>query len=241
TTAALLIGAGLWVWHDHPLEWRRTDSPALHELPADRLAADLDRDERALAGVIDGIAGLEQRFLVFETQLLAGERSYYDPADDDEIRRMLATFLALRDATLRTAWTYERHGQLPLGPDRRRAARLHATALILSYDLAARTRQLRARARAGPPPGRRRPRRLADPQARLPRRHPARRRRPRLLPRQLARLDPRRRRPPARPAPGPRPHLAAATPRTARQTPPRRHPHRAPQLVSVERLSPRLL
>jgi len=138
TTAALLIGAGLWVWHDHPLEWRRTDSPALHELPADRLAADLDRDERALAGVIDGIAGLEQRFRVFETQLLAGERSYYDPADDDEIRRMLATFLALRDATLRTAWTYERHGQLPLGPDRRRAARLHATALILSYDLAAR-------------------------------------------------------------------------------------------------------
>ncbi|MEY4487861.1 MAG: hypothetical protein RIQ79_369, partial [Verrucomicrobiota bacterium] len=59
-------------------------------------------------------------------------------ADDEEIRRLTTTFLALRDATLRTAWTYERHAQLVPGPARARAARLHATALILSYDLAAR-------------------------------------------------------------------------------------------------------
>jgi 1-acyl-sn-glycerol-3-phosphate acyltransferase len=136
--AALLLGAAYWIYHDHPLEWRRTDSPALHDLEPARLSADLDRDERSLAGVIDGIADLEQRFRAFETQLLAGKRSYYDPADDDEIRRMLATFLALRDATLRTAWTYERHGQLDPGPLRERAARLHAVALILSYDLALR-------------------------------------------------------------------------------------------------------
>lgn len=135
---ALLLGAAYWVYHDHPLEWRRTDSPALHDLAPARLAADLDRDERALAGVIDGIADLEKTFRAFETQLLAGARSYYDPADDDEIRRMVVTFLALRDATLRTAWTYERHGQLNPGPARERAARLHAVSLILSYDLAAR-------------------------------------------------------------------------------------------------------
>lgn len=135
---ALLLGAAYWVYHDHPLEWRRTDSPALHDLAPARLAADLDRDERALAGVIDGIADLEKTFRAFETQLLAGARSYYDPADDDEIRRMVVSFLALRDATLRTAWTYERHGQLNPGPARERAARLHAVSLILSYDLAAR-------------------------------------------------------------------------------------------------------
>ena len=136
--AALVLGAVYWVFQDKPLEWRRTDSPALHALPAAALAADLDRDERALAGVIAGIADLEKTFRAFEAGLLAGERSYYDPADDDEIRRMLVAFLALRDATLRTAWAYERHGQLPHGSSRERAARLHAVALVLSYDLAVR-------------------------------------------------------------------------------------------------------
>ena len=137
-TAALVLGAVIWIWHDHPLEWRRTDSPALHDLPAAQLAAALDRDERALAGVIDGVDALEKKFRAFEAGLRAGERSYYKPSDDDEIRRMVVTFLALRDATLRSAWAYERHGQLDPGPARERAARLHATALILSYDLAAR-------------------------------------------------------------------------------------------------------
>lgn len=136
--AALVVGAGVWVWHDHSLEWRRTDSPALHDLAPERLAADLYRDERGLAGVIDGIADLEKTFRTFEAGLASGERSYYNPADDDEIRRMVLSFLALRDATLRTAWAYERHGQLNPGPARDRAARLHATALILSYDLALR-------------------------------------------------------------------------------------------------------
>ncbi len=138
TTAVLLMGAALWVWHDHPLEWRRTDSPALHDLPVNALIADIDLDERALAGVIIGVTDLEQKFRAFEAGLNAGTRSYYDPSDDDEIRRMVITFLALRDATLRTAWHYERHAQLPLGPTRPRAARLHASAIVLSYDLAAR-------------------------------------------------------------------------------------------------------
>jgi 1-acyl-sn-glycerol-3-phosphate acyltransferase len=136
--AALLLGTAYWVYHDRPLEWRRTDSPALHDLAPSRLAADLDRDERALAGVIDGIADLEKNFHAFETGLLSGERSYYNPADDDEIRRLVVSFLALRDATLRLAWAYERHAQLHPGSARDRAARLHATSLILSYDLAAR-------------------------------------------------------------------------------------------------------
>ncbi len=136
--ASLVVGASAWIWHDHPLEWRRTDSPALHQLAPERLAADLDRDERALSGVIAGIADLEKNFRAFEAGLESGTRSYYRQADDDEIRRMVVGFLALRDATLRTAWTYERHGQLYPGPARERAARLHAVALVLSYDLAAR-------------------------------------------------------------------------------------------------------
>ena len=138
TATALLLGAVVWFWHDHPLEWRRTDSPALREQSPERLAADLEHEERALAGVLSGIDTLNTHFLAFERDLLAGERSYYDQADDDEIRRMVVTFLALRDATLRTAWAYERHGQLDPGPARDRAARLHSAALIISYDLTAR-------------------------------------------------------------------------------------------------------
>ncbi|MCC5021873.1 MAG: hypothetical protein J6386_04765 [Candidatus Synoicihabitans palmerolidicus] len=51
-----------------------------------------------LAVVIDEQAALEVRFRVFEAQLHAGERSYYRPEDDDEMRRMLVTFLSLRSA-----------------------------------------------------------------------------------------------------------------------------------------------
>ncbi|TAG26981.1 MAG: hypothetical protein EAZ36_07300 [Verrucomicrobia bacterium] len=139
TTAAGVIGGAVWwVWHDRPLEWRRTDSPALHDYTAEHLIAELERDERGLVGVVAGIEALNTRFLGFEAGLLSGERSYYNPADDEEIRRMVVSFLALRDATLRLAWTYERHHQLPPSGERARAAELHAAALIFSYDLALR-------------------------------------------------------------------------------------------------------
>lgn len=98
--AALLLGSAYWVYHDHPLEWRRTDSPALHDLAPGLLAADLDRDERALSGVVDGIADLEKNFRAFEAGLASGERSYYRQADDDEIRRMVVTFLADRKSVV---------------------------------------------------------------------------------------------------------------------------------------------
>ena len=136
--AAVGVGAAVWIWHDHPLEWRRTDAPALHDWPRARLEAALDRDERALAGMIDGLEALRRRHRAFEDDLETGRRSYYDPSDDDEIRRLLTTFLSLRGVALRLAWSYERHGQLSPGPDRARAARLHAAALAVSYDMAAR-------------------------------------------------------------------------------------------------------
>jgi 1-acyl-sn-glycerol-3-phosphate acyltransferase len=136
--AGLVMVGAFWVWHDHPLEWRRTDAPALSSLPRARLEAGLDQDERALAGLVDGLEALRARRRAFEADLQDGRRSYYDPSDDEEIRRQLSTFLALRGLALRLAWSYERHGQLDPGPTRTRAARLHAAALILSYDMASR-------------------------------------------------------------------------------------------------------
>jgi 1-acyl-sn-glycerol-3-phosphate acyltransferase len=136
--AALIAGAAVWVIHDHPLEWRRTDSPALHQMADGALSAQLAADTRALAGVIAGVRDLDTRFRAFEAELLAGRKSYYNPQDDDEIRRMVVTFLALRDATLRLTWRYERHAQLNPGPTRAEAETLHAAALVLSYDLALR-------------------------------------------------------------------------------------------------------
>jgi hypothetical protein len=137
-TLAVAAAVGVWIWRDHPLEWRRTDAPALHEWPQARLEAALSRDERVLAGMIEGLESLRRRHRAFEEDLRAGRRSYYDPSDDDEIRRMVTSFLSLRGVALRLAWSYERHGRLDPGPERARAARLHGAALAVSYDMAAR-------------------------------------------------------------------------------------------------------
>jgi len=135
---ALAVAAAAWFWHDHPLEWRRTDAPPLHHWPATSLEAALDRDERVTAALVDGLDSLRRKHRAFQADLVRGQRSYYDPSDDDEIRRMVSTFLALRSVALRLAWTYERHGRLEPGSNRTRAARLHAAGLLISHDMAAR-------------------------------------------------------------------------------------------------------
>lgn len=135
---ALAAAAAVWFWHDHPLEWRRTDAPALHQWPTAALEAALDRDERVLAALVSGLDALRQKHRAFRADLEHGRRSYYDPSDDDEIRRMVSTFLALRSVALRLAWTYERHGRLDPGTNRTRAGRLHAAGLLISHDMAGR-------------------------------------------------------------------------------------------------------
>jgi len=136
--AAVGLGLGGWLLRDRPVEFLRTDAPALQaEAPA-VLAERIRADERALVAVLTGLEELEARFRQFEAALRAGQRSYYRQADDDEIRRMLVTFLAHRAALLRTAWHYQRHALLADEDLRLRALLLHYTAAAVAYDYSAR-------------------------------------------------------------------------------------------------------
>lgn len=136
--AAAVLGCGMWLLRDRPVEFLRQHAPALHEMPAPELAARLDGDERALAAVITGLDELEARFRKFERALLAGEKSYYRQEDDDEMRRMLVTYLSYRTALLRLAWFYQRNDQIADEPARLRALLLHYTAAAVAYDFSAR-------------------------------------------------------------------------------------------------------
>lgn len=140
--AATLMGLtailGGWLMRDRPLEWWRTDGPALHAMVPEVLDGRMRSDERGLEAVVDGLRGLEAQFRVFEHQFLTGERSYYRPGDDDEMRRMLVSYLSYRAALLRTIWGYQRFEQLTDEPTRLRALLLHYTAAAVLYDYSAR-------------------------------------------------------------------------------------------------------
>lgn len=135
--AAAAAGSGLWLLRDRPVEILANRAPALHAMAPAELAELMAGDERALVAVIGGLTELERRFRAFEAQLLAGERSYYRQADDDEIRRMLVTYLSYRAALLRTVWKYQRHAQLTDEATRLRALLLHYTAAAVAYEYAA--------------------------------------------------------------------------------------------------------
>lgn len=136
--AAAVLGCGMWLLRDRPTEFLRQYSPALHEMPAVALAGHLDGDERSLNAVITGLEELETRFRRFEKALIAGEKSYYRQEDDDEMRRMLVTYLSYRTALLRLAWFYQRNDQIADERARLRALLIHYTAAAVAYDYSAR-------------------------------------------------------------------------------------------------------
>ncbi len=135
---AVVATLGAWLGRDRPIELWRQNAPALHEMAAGELTDRLAADERALAATIRSLQELERKFATFEAGLAKGERSYYRPEDDDEIRRMLVTYLSLRAALLRTVWYYQRNAELGDEVVRLRALLLHYTAAAVAYDYAAR-------------------------------------------------------------------------------------------------------
>ena len=134
----LVAGLGAWLLRDRPTEFLRVDAPELAALSPAQLAEQMAGDERALVAVIDGLDDLEKTFRAFEAELKAGRRSYYKQADDEEIRRMLVTFLSYRTALLRTVWKYQRNEDVDPEPARLRALLLHYTAAAVAYDYSAR-------------------------------------------------------------------------------------------------------
>lgn len=136
--AVACFGAGIWLLRDRPIDVLRSDAPALAAEAPPVLEERIAAEERALAAVLSGLDELEARFRKFEQALLAGDRSYYRQADDDEMRRMLVTYLTYRTALLRTVWHYQRHAEIPDERLRLRALLLHYTAAAVAYDYSAR-------------------------------------------------------------------------------------------------------
>ena len=66
----------------------------------------LERDARGAAAAIAELDRLEQQMRVLRAAFGRRERSYYSQEDQDEIHRLLLTYLNLRTALLRTVWTY---------------------------------------------------------------------------------------------------------------------------------------
>lgn len=135
---AAVVWFGAWLLRDRPTEFLRADAPELAALSEGELTAQMEGDEKALVAVIGGLNELEKAAQVFEADLQAGRRSYYNQADDDEIRRMLVTFLSYRAVLLRTVWKYQRHEDVEPEPARLRALLLHYTAAAVLYDSSAR-------------------------------------------------------------------------------------------------------
>ncbi len=135
---ACLLVMSAWLLRDRPIELLRQGAPALHEIVASELDERMGSDERALVAVLAGLDELEARYRKFETGLATGERSYYRPEDDEEIRRMLVRYLMFRTALLRTVWHYQRHAEVADERTRLRALLLHYTAAAVAYDYAAR-------------------------------------------------------------------------------------------------------
>ncbi|MET0263503.1 MAG: 1-acyl-sn-glycerol-3-phosphate acyltransferase [Rariglobus sp.] len=135
---ALLVWFGGWLLRDRPTEFLRADAPELAALEPVELSEQMASDERSLIAVIEGLGELEKTFLVFEAELQSGKRSYYTQADDDEIRRMLLTFISYRTALLRTVWKYQRNEDVKPPSARLRALLLHYTAAAVAYDYSAR-------------------------------------------------------------------------------------------------------
>ena len=137
-TVAAVLAVGGWLLRDRPIEFLSQNAPALQDMTAPALAQRMAADERALVAILGGLGELEARFRKFEAGLATGERSYFRPDDDDEIRRMLVSYLSYRTALLRTVWSYQRHAELEDEPARLRALLLHYTAAAVTYDYSAR-------------------------------------------------------------------------------------------------------
>jgi 1-acyl-sn-glycerol-3-phosphate acyltransferase len=136
--AVVAVALGAWLLRDRPIEVWRQNAPALHAWAGPELAERISSEERAVVAVIRGLGELEGRFRKFETALANGERSYYRTEDDEEIRRMLVSYLTYRTALLRTVWFWQRHAEVTDERLRLRALLLHYTAAAVVYDYAAR-------------------------------------------------------------------------------------------------------
>jgi 1-acyl-sn-glycerol-3-phosphate acyltransferase len=95
------------------------------------LADRLEHDARGAAAAIEALDHLDLEMHEFRTAFIRGERNFYSQEDEDAIHRMMLTYLNLRNALLRTVWTYRGAYDTPAeGP-------FESRAFLLAYASAA--------------------------------------------------------------------------------------------------------
>ena len=103
----------------------------LKSLSRPRLHAEMERDEKSLRAVVEGLTELEQRAIAVRKEFSAGERSYDNEADNDTVRQMLLSFTNYRAALIRLVWKYLRYDEVEDEKDSLRAFLLDYTAAVV--------------------------------------------------------------------------------------------------------------
>ena len=107
------------LWHE-----LRTSDPEI-------LKARLERDARATVAAFEELEHLQDRMHTLRNEFLEEERDYFNQEDQDEIHRLLLTYLNLRTALLRTVWVYRGSHDEPVEGE------LESYAFLLAYSSAA--------------------------------------------------------------------------------------------------------
>ncbi|MEX0715307.1 MAG: 1-acyl-sn-glycerol-3-phosphate acyltransferase [Planctomycetaceae bacterium] len=112
TTAALVVGwfVGHWLWERAVID--ADGGVDLAAIPRATLEARLERDEAALRAILRELGELETRAKRVQDDFSAGRRSYSNETDNDEIRRLLLSYINPRTALVRLIWRYQRYAQL---------------------------------------------------------------------------------------------------------------------------------
>lgn len=97
----------------------------LSRIASGELDARMREDERALVALLETLATARPPVTAFAAELASGKRDFYTEADDQSLRRMLATYVGYRTALYRIFFYYGRHETAP--------KELRSRALLLAY------------------------------------------------------------------------------------------------------------
>lgn len=106
----------------------------LAAIPRPALGARLSSDEAALLAITTGLSELESRAKALQAEFASESRSYASEADNDEIRRLLLSYINYRTALVRLIWRYQRYAQLDDERLRLRAFLVGYAAASALYD-----------------------------------------------------------------------------------------------------------
>ncbi|MGV3753930.1 MAG: 1-acyl-sn-glycerol-3-phosphate acyltransferase [Verrucomicrobiota bacterium] len=83
--------------------------PDLQAMSTTALTDKISADEKALAGILTGLAELEKKAVILNREFLDGKRTFYNQGDDDMVRSLELSLISYRTELLRLLWDYQGH------------------------------------------------------------------------------------------------------------------------------------